>query len=229
MRPAMRENDDRRSVEGGFSLLELVVVCAILTVVMGAAFGLMASTQQSFDRNQMLAEAHQNADFAVLRLTELVRGAGANPNGVSFVNNIAGISNKEAGSNTNSNRVIRIQSDLNCDGATNQRVTVTGSNYYLLSSEDVTLKFYPTATTVSGVTIPEHTLCMIDNTPGTNPSQGVPVVLAANILDFDCTVAADPREVTVKLTAGPSKNVAANDPRYTAFTRTTQIRLRNRN
>jgi prepilin-type N-terminal cleavage/methylation domain-containing protein len=225
----MQAADHRRRTESGFSLLELVVVVAILTIVTGAAFGLMTSSQESFDRNELMAEAHENADFAVLRVTELLRGAGANPNGISSINSLSFVSNKEANSNSNSNRVVRVLSDLNCDGATNARVSSSGSNYYILSSEDVTLKFYPDDTTVSGVAVPGHTLCMIDNTAGTNPAQGVPVVLASNIIDFSCQVPADPRVLTVTITAGPTKSVLTSDPRYVTFTRVAQIRLRNRN
>jgi prepilin-type N-terminal cleavage/methylation domain-containing protein len=214
--------------DSGFSLIELVVVVAILTIVMGAAFKLMTSSQVDFDRNEYLAEAHENADFAILRVTELVRGAGANPNGLSVVNNIPFISNREVGSSTDDPHVIRILSDLDGDRLLTSRVAGSGSDYYILSSEDVTIKFYQTQTTVGSVTIPANSLCIIDNTPGTSPAQGVPIVLASNVTDFNCTVPTDPREVSVTVTGGPSRPVATNDPRYVTFTRTMQIRLRNR-
>jgi prepilin-type N-terminal cleavage/methylation domain-containing protein len=215
--------------EAGFSLLELVVVAAILTVIMGAAFGLMADSQESFDRNQILAEAHQNADFAVLRVTELLRSAGSNPNGITTVNSLTFLSNKDYGSTTVNTKLLRILSDLDCDGFTTSRVSNSGSQYYILSSEDVTLKYYQQETTDQGVTVPAYSLCMKDNTAGSNPSQFVPVVLASNVLDFTCTVGSDPREVTVAITAGPSHPIPTTDPRYVTFTRTSEIRLRNRN
>jgi prepilin-type N-terminal cleavage/methylation domain-containing protein len=218
--------------QSGFSLLELIIVVAILTIVTGAAFQLMSGTQASFDRNQLLAEAHQNADFAVLRVTELLRGSGTNPYGLSTINNYKFLLYKEVGSTTNDNRVLRLLSDLNCDNATDARVTASGSNYYILSSEDVTLKYYPDDTTVGSVTIPARSLCMIDNTPdpvgSTSPNQGVPIVLASNIAGFSSTLSADGKEITVSITAGPSRPIPVTDPRYVSFTRTAQIKLRNR-
>jgi prepilin-type N-terminal cleavage/methylation domain-containing protein len=216
------------AAEHGFSLIELMIVVAILTIITGAAFALMQRTQESFDRNQLLAEAHQNADFAVVRVTELVRGAGCNPRQISAINEQNLVSNKDYGSSTVNTHLLRMLADLDCDGAVISRVSSSGSQYYILSSEDVTLKYFDVQTTDHSVVVPAHSLCMIDNTPGSNPDQFVPVVLASNIIGFDCTVGSDPRTITLTVTAGPSKNVSPNDPRYVTFTRTCDIRLRNR-
>jgi hypothetical protein len=120
-----------------------------------------------------------------------------------------------------------MQSDLDGDRAVTSRVATSGSQYFLLASEDVTLRFFPDTTTVGGVTIKGGTICMIDNTAGTG--QGVPIVLCEHIVAFSCPVTPPiPEQVTLTITAGPSKDVATTDPRYITFTRTMQIRLRNR-
>src|SRR5262245_4848397 len=108
--------------ERGFSLLELVITVAILTIVMGAAFQLVADSQASFDRNQLLAEAHQNADFAVLRVTELLRGAGTNPNGTTAITPTTFLTNRDV-NNTTSTHQLRILSDLDGDKQLISRVT----------------------------------------------------------------------------------------------------------
>lgn len=220
--------------EEGFSLLELVVAVGLLTVILGAAFHLMTDSQVSFDRNQILAEAHQNADFAVLRVAELVRGAGANPEGTATINSLAFISNREVGASTDDPNVVRIVSDLNGDRDVQDRVNAIidpSGKYFILASEDITIKYFPNDTTVGSVSVPAHTLCMIDNTPddGTNIAQGVPIVLAEHITAFSCPVlGTDPTQVTLTVEGGPSRDVAPTDPRYATFTRVMQVRLRNR-
>jgi prepilin-type N-terminal cleavage/methylation domain-containing protein len=222
--PAIRSNTD---AERGFSLLELVVVVSILTIIMGAAFQLMSQSQISYDRNQLLAEAHQNADFATIRIAELIRGSGSNPNGLSTINGLYFIRNKQDDADALDTSIVRMQSDFDGDTEVTHRAGGAGAEYYLLASEDVTLRFFPEETTFGGVTVPRRTVCMIDNTAGDN--QGVPIVLAEHIVAFTCEVTPPiPEQVTLTITAGPSKFVEATDPRYITFTRTMQIRLRNR-
>ena len=225
----MKTRQSVSAPQAGFSLLELVISVAILTIVMGAAFQLMANSQQAFDRNELLAEAHQNADFAVVRVAEMVRGAGVNPSNVSTINNIPFVSNKETPTSTADPKLIRLLSNYNGDLDYDDQVTDVslGATYYILTSEDVTLKFYAQDTDVgNGVTVPGHSICFIDNTSSANHT---PVVLASNIVDVDFTVpTANPLQMTISITGGPSKNVSPTDPRYITFTRTMQIRLRNR-
>jgi len=221
----MNIHKNHSSADAGFSLLELVVVVGVLTIVMGAAFTLMARSQESFDRNQTMAEAHQNADFAVVRVAEILRGAGSNPTGNSTVNSLPFVSNLEVGSTTVNTSVVRVRSDLDCNGATASRVSGFGDSYYIVTSEDVTIKFYATATTVGSTSVPANSLCIIDNTAGTD--SGVPIVLASNITAFQCTVPTDKRKLEVSITGGPSKAMPTTDPRYVTFTRTKQIRMRN--
>ncbi len=218
------------TAEKGFSLLELVVALGVMSIIMGVAFNLMTSSQSSFDRSKLMAESRENADFAVSRITELIRGAGANPEGSSTINALNFISNKETETSTPDPTVVRILSDFDGDGRVDGRVDAASpadSKYYVVSSEDMTVKYFRDAVTTGGVDIPANSVCLIDNTPG--DGQGVPRVLATRIVDFSCPVGANPREVTMTLTAGSSHDVAPTDPRFVSFTRVSQIRLRNRN
>jgi prepilin-type N-terminal cleavage/methylation domain-containing protein len=213
--------------ESGFSLLELVVSVAVMTVVMGTAFLLMTRSQVSFDANQIQAEAHENAAFGLNRVSEIVRGAGSNPSNIATVNALNFLTNPDASS-------VRVKSDLNGDGDVTDRIEAGGgasSQYFIIASEDVTLRYYPTDTTVNGTLIPGRTICMIDNTPltGTTGSYDLtPIVIVQNVLDFSCPVGANPREIMLTITAGPSRPMSQSDPRYRSYTTSTRIRLRNR-
>ena len=68
------------SAMAGFSLLELMVTVGVMTIILAAAFELMTSSQVSFDRSRMLVEARENADFAVARITDLIRGGDLSAN-----------------------------------------------------------------------------------------------------------------------------------------------------
>jgi prepilin-type N-terminal cleavage/methylation domain-containing protein len=226
----MRQTTQKAESSAGFSLLEVVVVTAILTIIMGAAFELMNRSQASFDRNQLLAEAHQNADFAIVRVTELVRGAGASPNGAT-AGSVQGVSNKETDASADNTELIRIRSDLDGDTAFDDRVdstTTTDAKYYILSSEDITVKFFKDGDATHD--IPANTLALVDNTPDTGGSaiQGVPFVLAEHINDFKAEISGDGASVTLTIEAGPSSITDPTDPRWVTFTRVMQVRLRNR-
>lgn len=214
--------------QSGFSLIELVISVGILTVIMGMTFQLMVRSQVNFDANLMLTETHANTDFAVNRVTELIRGAGANPSSAPLISALAYLEISDQG------KTVRIRSDYDGDGQTNRRVSdATGTpGYYVVGSEDVILKFYPTAGDHNGIAVPELSLVMIDKTPdlpGTNPPvYDVPVVIAANIRDFVCVAGPVPvRWVDVTISGGPSRSIPADDPRYPAMPpRTVRVRLR---
>ena len=74
------------SRDDGFSLLEVTVGLAVLTVIMGLAFTLLNNFQLSYQREEAYADAARNARFAVSRLEEIVRSAGTNPTGKTAVN-----------------------------------------------------------------------------------------------------------------------------------------------
>lgn len=225
----MRNHIDTSKRSAGFSLLELVIVTGILTTVMGTAFSILNESQTSFQRNRFLAEAHQNADFAISRVTDLIRGAGANPSAAQTINNVKFFSNSMTDSGPADPGVVRIKADLNGNQTVSDRVdssSAGAASYYLLASEDVTIKWYDTETSVLGTTVPGHSIVLIDNTPG--PGQGVPVVIATHIVAFTCPGSSNPREVTLTITGGPSADVLESSPLFVSFTRVMQIRLRNR-
>jgi prepilin-type N-terminal cleavage/methylation domain-containing protein len=217
--------------EHGFSLVEFVVGLAILTVIMGTAFSLMTRGQQSFDANQILSQSHQNAEFAVQRVSEIIRGAGCNPTNTSTVNSLQFV---QSGATTSS---IRVKSDMDGDGGLTDLVTGSPSpsawaidpRYLILSAEDVTIAFYSSPTTVTvgtgTVSIPGNSITITDNQA--SPPTG-PIVIAQNIVAFQAVPSADAREVTISVTAGPNPPFTLNDPRYRTYETGTRIRLRNR-
>jgi Tfp pilus assembly protein PilW len=216
--------------ESGFSLVEFIIGVGILTVLMGTAFTLMARGQQSFDSNQILAQSHQNAEFAVQRVSEIIRGSGCNPTNVSTVNSLQFV---QSGSSTSS---IRVKSDMDGDGAFNDLVTASSTGtawaidpqYLILSAEDVTIAYYASTTTVTvgstTVSIPGRCITLMDNTA----SSPTPVVIAQNIVAFQAVPSADAREVLLSVTAGPNPPFLPSDPRYRTYATGTRIRLRNR-
>lgn len=202
---------DSTTRESGFSLLELVVSVAILTVIMTIAFRLMVQSQIGFDAVQIQAESHQNAEFAVHRVTEIIRGAGANPlnlvstTGVQFIEN--------PGSDTSR---VRVKSDLDANGRFTDVVTTTGAGAFIVASEDVTIQHNATA----------QTLEIVDN----NTTGSLPITIAENILDFRCPVNQTgyyPHSVLITIIAKSSRQLPLNDPRNLSITMTTQVQLRN--
>ncbi len=74
----------QRAENAGFSLLELLVSVAVVTVVMGAVFEFMGQTQKRYQGNQVATEANQSARAAMEVMTQEIGQAGNNP---SFIMN----------------------------------------------------------------------------------------------------------------------------------------------
>lgn len=64
----------------GFSLLELLVSVAIITLVMGAVFDFMGQAQKRYQGNQVTTESNQSARAAMEIMTQEIGQAGNNPN-----------------------------------------------------------------------------------------------------------------------------------------------------
>jgi prepilin-type N-terminal cleavage/methylation domain-containing protein len=204
----------RRGRQTGFSLLELVVAMGLFTVIMGLVFKLVSESQQSFGRNQSAAEAHQNAEFAALRVTEILRAAGANPANIPSINVLSFIRHTTSGDATS----VNILSDLNGNGTSNDNVEGAlpfTSDYFILTSENVTLRHNEDA----------HTIELVDNTTDGSSS----VTLAENIETFQVEILENSREAKVTITATPSVRFAkvayGGESNHTVVT---QTRLRNR-
>lgn len=216
-----------RTNESGFSLLEFVIAATILIVILGTAFQLNVLLQRRFEPAQMIVQAHANADFAMIRVADIVRGAGANPSNASLFNSLGYLENPDPAS-------VRIRSDYNGDGDVADRHGTVQRNpeYYLVTSEDVTLRWFRDETVYGGVRVPAFSLAMVDNTPdppgpGT-PSQGIPVVIASNIRNFSCVPTGTPvTEATLLVVAGPTQPIPGVNPADMEFTRSMRLPLRN--
>src|SRR5215831_15060700 len=135
------------SRDEGFSLLEVTVGLAVLTIIMGMAFTLLNNFQQSYQREEAYADAARNARFAVSRLEEIVRSAGTNPTGKTAVNWLTFVD--FGGGNSSSS--LHLICDLNGDAATTS--TINSDSDVIITSENVTLRLDTNT----------NTLVMVDN------------------------------------------------------------------
>jgi prepilin-type N-terminal cleavage/methylation domain-containing protein len=78
-RLSSRYGSHRLAGAAGFSLLELLVSVALITVLMGAVFAFMYQCQKRFQSNAVVAEANQTARAALEVMTQEIGQAGYNP------------------------------------------------------------------------------------------------------------------------------------------------------
>lgn len=209
---------DTRKDEGGFTLIEIVVSLAILTIVMGVAFMLLNRFQQSYRYEDAYADAQRNGRFAISRLNEIIRTAGTNPTGDMIVNGwrfveFGSAGNFPTGGTDSKGDSLRLKSDLNGD---RQAVsTITSDSDVIVTSESVVIKFEAA----------NRRIVMMDlNMTGANSV----TPLADNISSLTFS---DPdgsrRELLVELVATTS-GIAVSDPMYREVKYSSTIRLRNR-
>jgi len=204
--------------ERGFSLVEMTVALAILTVVMGVAFMLLNRFQQSYRYEEAYADAQRNARFGIARLNEIIRSAGTNPTAKTSVNptNFVSLLAPTTTSGTAvSSSSIQLRSDLNGDAL--NTTTISANSDVIVTSENVTLRLDQA----------NRRIIMDDNT--VVPPLSVPI--ADNIRSITFT---DPngasntnKSIQVQLIAVPS-GIPDGDPRYREVSYTATIRLRNR-
>lgn len=206
MKPSMNEK--------GFSLMEVTVALAVMTLIMGTAFTLLNRSQIIYRYEEGYADAARNGRFAIARLGEIIRSAGTNPTGRTAVNwlTFVDFGGGDSGSS------LHLKGDLNGDGATTS--TLTADTDVIVASEDVTLQLDTTT----------NTLVMVDNNQPTT-SDRRRVAIAENITNVTFT---DPdstnhsrKEVDIDLWAVPA-GVQRSDPRYREVHFRSAIRLRNR-
>jgi prepilin-type N-terminal cleavage/methylation domain-containing protein len=77
----------------GFSLIEVLVSVAIITVLMSAVFQFVRFNQQRYRGDQLLAERNQGARSALELMTQELQQAGHNPNFVTNKNLTAPVTN----------------------------------------------------------------------------------------------------------------------------------------
>ena len=121
----------------GFSIVEALIVVAILSVVLGAIFGIAYKAQVSFDAEKRFTETSQHARIAMDEIVRYVRQAGNDPfpkDGFSYpaVELLNG----------NSNQIV-VRSDIT--GSYPNPGSATGDPDHLLNSpmEDVTIQYVP--------------------------------------------------------------------------------------
>jgi len=95
----------------GFTLIELAVVMAIMSVVLGAIYSVFAATNRSTTNNEVIAEVMQNLRTSIDFMEQDIRMAGLDRFGTAD----AGI---EAATATN----LRFTADRNMDGALNDNI-----------------------------------------------------------------------------------------------------------
>jgi prepilin-type N-terminal cleavage/methylation domain-containing protein len=197
--------------EHGFSLMEVMISLAIITLVMGIAFSVLSRFQVSYRYELGYVDAQRNGRFAVARLNEIIRSAGTNPTGRSAVNWLTFV---DFGGG-NSSSTLTLKSDLDGDSATTS--TLASNADVIIASENVTLRLNSSTNTVE----------MVDNNQPTGSARRI-LPIAENIRSITFS---DPdgtrREVDVTLSAVPS-GIATSDPQYREVQFTTTIRLRNR-
>jgi prepilin-type N-terminal cleavage/methylation domain-containing protein len=101
--------------KNGFTLIEIMVVIAIMSIVLGAIYSVFAATNRSTTSNEVIAEVMQNLRTSIDFMEQDIRMAGLD----RFGSANAGI---EAATATN----LRFTADLNMDGVLNdnhERIT----------------------------------------------------------------------------------------------------------
>ncbi|RPI27032.1 MAG: type II secretion system protein [Acidobacteria bacterium] len=68
----------------GFSLVEALIVVAVISIVLGSIFGIAYQAQMSFDAEKRFTETSQHARIAMDEITRYIRQAGNNPNPKTF-------------------------------------------------------------------------------------------------------------------------------------------------
>jgi prepilin-type N-terminal cleavage/methylation domain-containing protein len=204
--------------QSGFSLMELVVVLMVMTVVMGMAFSLLNSFQQTYRYEEAYADAQRNARFAVARLNEVIRSAGTNPRAITTVNptNFAVMIGPTTKSGTAlSASSIQLRSDL--DGDTLNSTRVSSNSDVIVTSENISLRLDSTT----------NQLIMDDNT--VSPPVSIPIADHIRQIKFtDPNGSSNTNKVIIVEIIAIPGSIPAGDPRYREVTYTAAIRLRNR-
>jgi prepilin-type N-terminal cleavage/methylation domain-containing protein len=97
--------------KNGFTLIELAVVMAIMSIVLGAIYSVFAATNRSTTKNEVIAEVMQNLRTSIDFMEQDIRMAGLD----RFGSANAGI---EAATATN----LRFTADRNMDGVLNDNL-----------------------------------------------------------------------------------------------------------
>jgi prepilin-type N-terminal cleavage/methylation domain-containing protein len=105
MRRGFPGRENERRPDDGFTLVEVLIVIAILSIVMGVAVTSFDNISRFFTRENVKSEAQKKTRFGMETMIQDIQLAGLNPRGVAG----GGV---QAASATS----IRLASDLNFDG-----------------------------------------------------------------------------------------------------------------
>ena len=134
--------------DGGFTLVELLVSLALLSMVLGGLAGLLVQNAQVNRAEQMSAEVQSTARSCLTMIVQTLRSAGWDPRNAGFAPVILDPSP------TSSNNYIEVLADLNEDGDTNdpgEDVTIrwTSERIEWRQSSDTTQPFVTLADSIS--------------------------------------------------------------------------------
>jgi type IV pilus assembly protein PilW len=193
----------------GFTLAELLVAMAAMGFILTGSLTLMISGNQTYATGSNQIEAQQAARVGLERMVREIRGAGYNPTGLSCppTNNCPIVGSPGFGSPDATG--LRIQSDLNGDGA------------FAGAGEAI-------AYTKNGTTLQRQDLA-VDATPQTIIA-GVQA-LTFTYLNESGAAASQPRDIRsvhISLTAEPETLPGTWQQGRVSATMSDQIRLRNR-
>ena len=198
--------------EGGFTLAELLVACAVIAFVMAGLLVMLQTGQESYLVGSNRVEATQSVRVAIDRMAQEIRTAGFCPTCTGTPPFTAIAAQTATG--------FTIQNDWDGDGAINVVGTVTDANGNV-RGEQVVYAFAGGALTrqETGVDAAALTLATGINslTFTYEDSTGVTTATADNI-----------RTIVVTLTTQPQNQPAATQQGRVLVTMTDSVRLRNR-
>jgi hypothetical protein len=84
-RPRADRQDVRQGLEAGFSLVEFAIACALLLVLSGAVFGMLAQTQVDAGHQGDVQAVNDDARHAMDSLSRYLHQAGNDPHGTGLV------------------------------------------------------------------------------------------------------------------------------------------------
>ncbi len=192
----------RDGPDGGFTLVELLVSLALLSMVLGGTAAMMVQNSQINRAEQMSAEVQSNARNCLSMIVQVLRTAGWDPRNAGFA--AVGLDP----SPTNSTNYIEVFADLNEDGDTND------------ANEDVTIRWATDKIewrTTSDTTQPYVTLA--DSISNDADADGAPETM------FVADSMTNPTKITVRITA----RSPVPDPRsgqYIRYTVSSEVVLR---
>jgi type II secretory pathway pseudopilin PulG len=205
----------RRSGEAGYTVPEILVVCAVVGLVMSGLLSLLMTGSQTYQVGANRAEAQQTARLVISRMVQEIRTAGHDPRSTNFTA-ITPLAPPNTG--------FTIGNDWNATGAieTNLQINFNGAN----RGEQITY-------TVVGTALRRQE-SFIDASP-VDVTDGL-TNLTFEYLDVDDNVIASPhvaanaaliRTVVITVTTRPDTQ-ASTTSGHVAVTTTNRTRVRNR-